>query len=130
MANQQFVRDSPNGPFTQEYLYYQPRNIERTVIDTRAGDDEVHGDPGYRFPGTESEWGIAPGDLEQRGLISALDIRGGTGNDRLFGGAYDDVLDGGPGWTSFWAARATTGSRAATATISSAGRASRRCPAI
>ena len=57
----------------------------------------MHGDPGYQFPGTETEWGIAPGDLEQRGLISALDIKGGAGNDRLYGGAYNDIIDGGSG---------------------------------
>ena len=39
--------------------------IEKTVINTRAGDDEVHADPGYKFPGTESEYGIAPGDFER-----------------------------------------------------------------
>src|SRR5262249_25272143 len=96
IANREFVTDA-GGRFVQQYIYYQPRNIERTVIDTRAGDDEVHADPGYRFPGTDVEWGIAPGDAEQRGAISELDIRGGAGNDRLFGGTYDDTLDGGAG---------------------------------
>jgi Ca2+-binding RTX toxin-like protein len=97
IANQQFLRDTPNGPFTQAYIYYQAFNIEHTVINTRAGDDEVHGDPEYKFPQTESEWGIAPGDFEQRGLISALEIYGGDGNDRLYGGAYNDIIDGGAG---------------------------------
>ncbi|MCY2989541.1 MAG: hypothetical protein NTY19_16945, partial [Planctomycetota bacterium] len=80
--------------YAQDYLFYQTIDVERTVIDTRAGNDEVHGDPGYKFPGTVSEWGIDPGDYEQRGLISALEIHGGDGDDRLFGGAYDDTIYG------------------------------------
>ncbi|WP_291986182.1 PA14 domain-containing protein [Luteitalea sp.] len=97
IANQEFVRDDATGIYEQDFAFFQARNIERTVIDTRAGDDEVHGDPGYMFPGTDSEWGIAPGDRERRGVLGALEIRGGDGNDRLFGGANDDVIDGGSG---------------------------------
>jgi Ca2+-binding RTX toxin-like protein len=98
IANQEFVAD-PSNPlaYQQQYLFFQARNIEKTVIDTRAGDDEVHGDAGYRFPGTMSQWGIYPGDHEQGALLGALEIHGGDGNDRLFGGAQDDVIDGGSG---------------------------------
>ena len=106
----------PDGRFAQQYLFYQPRNIERTVIDTRAGDDEVHADPGYQFPGTRVEWGIAPGDREQGALISALDdprwrpattacsaapmttsLDGGAGLDFILGGVGDDRITGGDG---------------------------------
>ncbi|HSB69073.1 MAG TPA: ELWxxDGT repeat protein [Candidatus Methylomirabilis sp.] len=98
IANQCFVADATNPlAYKQQYIFFQARNIEKTVIDTRSGDDEVHGDAGYRFPGTMSQWGVYPGDLEQGATIGALDIRGGDGNDRLFGGAQDDTIDGGSG---------------------------------
>ncbi len=83
--------------FRQNYSFYQTVGIERTVIDTRAGNDEVHGDGGYMFPGTGSEWGLREGDYQQRALAAALEIRGGEGADRLFGGPLDDTIDGGPG---------------------------------
>ncbi len=81
----------------QQFLFYQTDNIEKTVIDTRSGNDVVHGDPEFKFPNVDSEWGIDLGDFEQRGTISALEIRGGPGADRLFGGPLDDVIDGGEG---------------------------------
>ncbi|MEX0641054.1 MAG: hypothetical protein WD468_00055, partial [Pirellulales bacterium] len=86
---------SLNRRYEQNYIFYQARDIERTVIDTRAGNDVVHGSPEYKFPNYDSEWGIASGDFEQRGLISALDIRGGEGADQLYGGALADRIDGG-----------------------------------
>ncbi len=49
------------------------------------------------FPSVRSEWGIDPGDYEQRGLIAKLEIYGGDGNDRLFGGALNDIINGGDG---------------------------------
>ena len=81
--------------FAQQFLFYQPRDIEKTVIDTRSGDDVVRGDPEFKFPNVDSEWGIDLGDVEQRGFISALEIRGGPGADRLLGGPYDDLILGG-----------------------------------
>ena len=96
VANQEFVRNQA-GQFAQEFVFYQTRGVERTVIDTRAGDDEVHGNPGYMFPNTVETWGIAPGDFEQQALIAALEILGGDGNDRLFGGALNDTISGGSG---------------------------------
>ncbi|RLB94870.1 MAG: hypothetical protein DRH50_05770, partial [Deltaproteobacteria bacterium] len=89
--------DSTKEGYQQTYIFYQAKQVERTVIDTRAGDDVVHGDPEYKFPNVDSEWGIKEGSLEQNGLISALEIYGGDGNDKLFGGAYDDRIFGGPG---------------------------------
>ena len=71
--------------------------MESTVIDLRDGDDVFHGDPEYKFLGIDSEWGIDPGDLEQNGTLGFLDIRGGDGNDQLFGGALADIIDGGDG---------------------------------
>ena len=59
--------------------------------------DEFHGDPEYKFRGTNSEWGIDPGDYEQRALISNLEIFGGDGNDSLDGGAGNDELYGDDG---------------------------------
>jgi len=89
-----------NRRFEQAYAHYQTVDVERTVIETRAGNDVVHGAPEYKFPNTGvqgSEWGIDSGDFEQRGLIAALEIHGGDGDDRLFGGALDDRIYGGDG---------------------------------
>ena len=83
--------------FDQQFVFYQARDIERTVIDTRSGDDVVRGDPEFKFPNVDSEWGIDLGDFEQRGFISALEIRGGPGSDRLLGGVLGDTIDGGEG---------------------------------
>ncbi|TLZ64979.1 MAG: calcium-binding protein, partial [Methanobacteriota archaeon] len=83
--------------FAQQYAFYQTHSVEKTVIDTRAGDDEVHADPGFTFPNTVGTWGIEPGVSQQGGTLGALEIHGGDGNDRLYGGALDDVIDGGSG---------------------------------
>ena len=85
------------------YAFVQSRDIEHSVISTQDGSDVVHGDSGYQFPfpdGTgfvQGEWGIDRGDLQQGGVLGALQILGGNGIDILFGGAQDDVIDGGPG---------------------------------
>ena len=42
ITTQQFVRDSVSGLYEQEFAFYQVLNTEKTVIDTRSGDDEVH----------------------------------------------------------------------------------------
>jgi len=96
-ANQEFMKDTGSDTFQQTFLFYQARNVEHTVIDTRAGDDEVRADPEFKFPNVDSEWGISPGDYQQGALLAALEIRGGPGNDRLFGGALDDAIYGGEG---------------------------------
>ena len=83
--------------FQQAFAFYQTFSVEHTVIETRAGDDVVHGDPEFLFQGVESEWGIDPGDFEQRALISNLEIHGGDGADQLFGGAGNDIINGGDG---------------------------------
>ena len=62
--------DSRGAVFEQRFVFYQVHDVESTVIDTRAGDDEVHADPGYTFPGLNSEWGIKPRDFEQRATIA------------------------------------------------------------
>jgi hypothetical protein len=97
IQNLEFMADPATGQFLQNYLFYQTTKVERTAISTQGGDDVVHGDPGYTFPHTTSEWGIDPGDYEQGALISRLEIYGGEGNDRLYGGAQDDIIDGGAG---------------------------------
>jgi Ca2+-binding RTX toxin-like protein len=89
--------------FLQLYAYYQTLNIEGTLIDTRAGDDEVHADPEYRFPladgtgFTETEYGIKLGNFQEGATIGSLRIEGGDGNDRLFGGVLNDTINGGDG---------------------------------
>ncbi|MFC1858044.1 proprotein convertase P-domain-containing protein [Thermodesulfobacteriota bacterium] len=96
-----FTADQGEDPtldaYKQTYIFYQTHQVEKTVIDTRGGDDVVHGDPEYKFPNIDSEWGIDPGDEEQGGDISSLVIYGGDGDDKLFGGAYDDEIYGGAG---------------------------------
>jgi len=93
-----FAPLSPGSPVhVQNFVFYQTRDVERTVIQTRSGDDVVHGDPEFKYPNVDSEWGIDPGDFEQRALLGALEIDGGPGNDRLFGGALDDRIEGGTG---------------------------------
>ena len=106
VANREFVRDA-SGRFEQEYLFYQPRNIERTVIDTRAGDDEVPRRSRLPVPGTRDRMGHrAARDREQGALISALDIRGGAGNDSPVSAALMTTSSmAAPGWTSSSAER-------------------------
>ena len=79
----------------QHHGFFTVVNTEQMVIDTRAGDDEVHADPEYLIRG--SEWGIDPEDRPQRATLADLVIRGGDGNDRLFGGAGNDTIEGGDG---------------------------------
>ena len=65
------------------------------MIETRAGDDEVHAESECLING--SQWGIDAGDRQQRAALVNLTILGGEGNDRLLGGAYDDSISGGAG---------------------------------
>ena len=71
IANQCFVADqtvvnaldfaplSVGSPlYRQNYLFYQTIGVEHTVIDTRAGNDVVHGEPEFKYPNVDSEWGI------------------------------------------------------------------------
>lgn len=104
-ANQQFMTvPSPNGDiYLLRYAFYQTRDVERMVIDTRAGDDEVRADAEYRLPlpdgsgWMDQEWGIASGHYQAGAYIGAMEIYGGDGNDRLYGGALDDRIYGGAG---------------------------------
>ena len=115
VANQRFATEpavlqtgaDPVTVQTRRFLFYQARDVERSVILTMAGDDVVRADPGFKFlpigeqdvfdPANFATWGIAIGDGEQAGAIVDLDIRGGLGNDRLYGGAGGDTINGGPG---------------------------------
>ncbi len=106
-ANQRFLTETSDLPnsieYQQHYAYFQAFNLEGTRIETRAGNDVVHGDPEYRFPLangtgiTEQEWGIKVGNYQEGARIAGLRVEGGDGNDQLFGGAFDDTLLGGPG---------------------------------
>ena len=108
-VHQQWVLDVDSSVPRQDYAYWQAIDVENTVIDTRAGDDEVHADPGYQIlysvdgqtvVGTAAagtlDWGITAEVRPQAGNPNLI-IRGGDGNDRLFGGAGDDNIDGGAG---------------------------------
>lgn len=82
----------------QDYVFYQPVNVERTLIQTRGGDDEVYANPGHLIPGSSSGlWGFNPGDLAQGALLAALEIDGGDGDDTLYGGPLGDTINGGAG---------------------------------
>ncbi len=96
IANQDFLRAS-DGTFQQDYVFFQSRDVERAVFDTGAGDDEVHADPGYTFPGQQSEWGLGPDVRPQHGAFQSVEIHGGDGADRLYGGAGDDQIFGDAG---------------------------------
>ena len=99
----QFAAPGDVDAYVQTYAFYQAIDVERTVIDTRAGDDEVRGDAEYMFPLADgsgympSEYGIKIGNFQEGAHIASLDIRGGDGNDRLFGGDWHDTIDGGGG---------------------------------
>ena len=104
---QQFATTS-NGKYRQQYLFYQTRNIESTLLSGRSGDDVFHADPEFNIEkdGTKADdsplfdetWGIAEGSLEQAaGNAARVRMLGGPGNDALFGGFYGDTIDGGDG---------------------------------
>ncbi|MHC4717257.1 MAG: hypothetical protein ACYS5V_09825, partial [Planctomycetota bacterium] len=104
-ANQQYMTElsGEQEVYTQHYAFYQAVDVEKTVIETRAGNDQVRGDAEYMFPlpdgsgFVESEWGIKAGNFQEGATIGHLEILGGDGNDRLFGGYLNDVIDGGSG---------------------------------
>ncbi|GEM_PF-4277482 len=102
IERQQFVTSSAGedpcggGPlYEQTFAFYTAFDVDGMVIDTRSGDDEVHADPEFLI--ACSEWGIDPEDRPQRAMLAALEIHGGDGNDRLFGGAERDTITGGDG---------------------------------
>jgi hypothetical protein len=83
--------------FAQDYAFFRTQGVESIVLDLRAGDDTVHANPEYKFPNTNSEWGIKRGNLQEGARLGGLTILGGAGDDRLFGGEQDDTIDGGEG---------------------------------
>src|SRR6185369_11842964 len=61
------IAHGTDSGFHQTYLFYQTENVENTLLDLRGGDDTVRADPGFKFPGDDSSWGIAEGSEQQRG---------------------------------------------------------------
>lgn len=96
VANERFAV-AEDGNYRQHYAFFQATNIEATVIDGQAGDDVVRADGEYKFPNTDSEWGVKRGNAQQGGTLGALTLEGGDGNDVLFGGDLNDIIDGGSG---------------------------------
>ncbi len=102
------TQDGDQLVFDRQFQFFQTRDVESTTISTRAGDDVVRLDAGFKFlPLIEqngtlfvdhtvneslySEWGVDLGDFEQGGRILGVDVLGGAGNDALFGGALADA---------------------------------------
>ena len=103
--NQRFVpsessNDLARGESLRHWHFYATTGIDSTVFDLGAGDDTVRLDPGFIFPGdsTLTTWGIALGDLQAGAeALRHIEVHAGPGNDRLFGGATDEILLGGDG---------------------------------
>ncbi|MDV6029537.1 MAG: hypothetical protein F9B45_05405 [Phycisphaera sp. RhM] len=90
-ANEQFLYE--DGAFVQQYAFFQSRDVERTVIDTRGGIDIIHADPGYLLG--DQSWGVSLGDVEAHATAYArMEFRGGTGEDVILGGAGADTIYG------------------------------------
>ena len=85
--------------FAQQYAFFRANEVERTVVDTRGGDDIVHADSGYVL--NRETWGISAGDLAAgASAFSQLSILGGDGIDVLLGGAGSEVIVGESGDTA------------------------------
>ncbi|XZE17820.1 SdrD B-like domain-containing protein [Pirellulaceae bacterium SH449] len=104
------VWDSANQSFVQAGEYYamrsaqfSTRNVQSILFDLGAGDDELRLDSDYQFPKVDGtldkrrSFGISAGDRQAGGGSLQFEIRGGDGNDRIFGSPYDDMIDGGAG---------------------------------
>ncbi|MCA9135134.1 MAG: FG-GAP repeat protein [Planctomycetales bacterium] len=101
-ANQEFLLSAPgslDGTFARRQHFYTLVSVENSVVDLGGGDDEFHGEGGFRFPGDgDSQWGLAIGDRQAAGgMLSTFRVIGGAGDDRLFGTDFDDILIGGIG---------------------------------
>ncbi|TWT90272.1 Bifunctional hemolysin/adenylate cyclase precursor [Pseudobythopirellula maris] len=102
---QDFRKTADETAYEQQHYFYQTRDVERTVVDLQRGDDTFHADSGFQFLPLSgafdaelfASWGVDLGDAEQGATIAALDLRGGEGDDLLFGGALADRIDGGAG---------------------------------
>ncbi len=100
-ANGEFL--SSGNEFVVREAYYRTRGIEATWFDLQDGDDELHLETDYLLPRPDGTvdvtraTGISDGDRQAGGDSLRFEIRGGDGNDRLFGSPYDDVIQGGNG---------------------------------
>jgi hypothetical protein len=82
-----------DGKYVQQFAFFRSQGIERTVVDTRGGDDVIHANPGYLL--NSETWGISAGDLAAGAeAFKQLFIIGGRGLDVLHGGASVDVIVG------------------------------------
>lgn len=98
-GNKEFIKDG--GKFVVQEVQYQTQRVEGTLVDLRGGDDELRLEDGYQFPDADPEndptYGISPGHRQAGASSLSFEIRGGAGNDRLFGSPYNDVIDAGSG---------------------------------
>src|SRR5205814_3406539 len=94
-ANNRFVPNAAGTGNERRYGYFQANDVERMVFDVGGDNDEVHADANYKIDG--ESWGIGAGMRQQAATLGAVEIRGGAGSDRLFGGNEADLIDGGEG---------------------------------
>jgi Ca2+-binding RTX toxin-like protein len=85
--------------FEQRFAFFQCKEIEGTLIDTRGGGDIVHLDPHYFSPSLgEKTWGIARGDVQSgASAYRRIEVRGGAGDDVIYGSDFSDILLGADG---------------------------------
>ncbi len=99
------MTDTSSLVYQQQYLFYQTRDIERTVLTTADGDDVVHLDGTFKLlpisgtvnPADIDTWGIDVGDAQQSTSQMSFTVQAGDGDDRVFGSPLADVLRGGAG---------------------------------
>lgn len=100
-ANQEFMRD---GDAYQIWsAQYHTRNIAGTLFQLGAGDDELHLESDYFLPrpdGTTDDrgpYGVSGGDRQAGAASFVFEVQAGSGNDRIYGSPYADVIYGGEG---------------------------------
>src|SRR5205085_4800108 len=82
--------------FDQRISFFQCKDIEGTLLDTRGGSDIIHLNPDYFTPSLgERTWGVARGDVQAGATaFRRIEVRGGADRDMIYGSDYADLLLG------------------------------------